>query len=194
MKNKVLFISIAVFFQATSISSALLIVDQAQDLVEQGPNVGYGINNNLWSWQEFKPAMNNLEQVDLYLEAFNIPVGRTVFFEIRNDQSTLWSTSFSANSIPSGTGWFEIDTPQVSLVPNQTYRLYLTSTLTDADWEQSNSDIIWWGIEGGDPYPIGTSSGYSTDFDFGFRTWAVPEPATLLLLTLGGLMLRRRRA
>jgi len=154
MKNKVFLISMAVFFQAASISSAF-VINQAQDMVGKGPaeTVGIGINQNLWSWQEFKPTMNNLEQVGLYLGTYDLPEGIIVSFEIR---------------------------------------MYLTSTLT---WEQveANSDIIWWGTEG-DPYPRGIASKVSEPpFDFGFRTWAVTEPTTLLMLDLDTVMVRRRR-
>jgi hypothetical protein len=48
------------------------------------------------------------------------------------------------------------------------------------------------------PYPDGivyANPGYQPfpDFDYTFRTWAIPAPSSLALLGLGGLVLRRRR-
>ena len=75
--------------------------------------------------------MDNLEQVDVWLLNLYVPSTVTVSFQVRNrdGRTLLWGTSFSADLI-GGMGWFEIDIPQISLVPNDLYRLYLTSNLT----------------------------------------------------------------
>ena len=114
--------SITVLFQITSISSGSLVLDQAQSLVGQVPGlVGIEIIDAHWQWQEFKPTMNNLEQVDLYLANWNAPDEVIVSFEIRNqNDDLLWDTSFSAGIIPDD-GWFSLDTPQVEIIPEQTY-------------------------------------------------------------------------
>ena len=170
-----------------SVSYGKLFLDQSCEASELG--AGYGVEQNLWSWQEFRPAMDNVEQVDFYFESWNVPSGVTVFFQIRDGRSILWSTSFSADLIGEGMGWFEIDTPYIPLIPDHSYKLYLTSNLTfEQVW---NGAMLMWPIED-NTYSRGISS-VGSDVDFNFRTWAIPEPAALSLLAFGGLALLRKR-
>lgn len=189
MKKTSIFVGIMIayglFFQAASASSAL-ILDQAQD---SQVTVGDGINENRWTWQEFRPTMDNLEQIDLLLSNDNVPEGIDVSFELRKDSTVLWNTSFAGNIISPSMGWFVLDTPHITLIPEETYRLYLTSPLTHEQLS-SGINVIWWGAEN-DVYPQGDCS--ESFMDFGFRTWAIPEPATIMLLSLGGVVLRIRR-
>jgi hypothetical protein len=168
-----------------SATSFALILDQAQN---SPVTIGDGINENRWTWQEFRPAMNNLEQIDLLLQNWNVPEGIDVSFELRRDSSILWSTSFLGNSISRSMEWFVLDTPHIALIPEETYRLCLSSPLT-REQISSSINVIWWGARG-DVYPRGTSS--ESFLDFGFRTWAVPEPATIMMFSLGGLALLKR--
>jgi hypothetical protein len=169
-------------------SYGALILDQA---CEDMGSVGMGFEQNLWVWQEFRPTMDNLEQVDLYLEKVMVPSSVTVSFQVRDGGTVLWGTSFSADLIGS-MDWFEIDTPQISLVPDDSYRLYITSDLT-YEQSQGGAGFVWFAVED-DPYSRGIS-GWDSDIDFNFRTWAVPEPMTIALLAFGGLaLLRKRRA
>jgi len=186
LKCKILGLILVFSFACSSISYGDLILDQA---CENMGLVGSGLSRNWWAWQEFQPTMDNLEQVDLYLENMTIPSGVTVSFQVRDDATVLWDTSFSADLI-SGMGWFEIDTPHVSLVPDNSYRLYITTDLT---YEQvmGGADLVWWAAEN-DPYSRGISS-WDSDIDFNFRTWAVPEPVTILLLGFGSLLLRKKK-
>jgi len=163
-----------------------LFLDQACEASESG--AGCGVEQNLWNWQEFRPAMDNVEQVDIYFESWNVPSGVTVFFQIRDGESILWSTSFSADLIGEGMGWFEIDTPHIPLIPDHSYKLYLTSNLT---FEQVlNGAMLMWPIED-NTYSRGISS-VGSNVDFNFRTWAIPEPSTVTLFTVGGLALLRK--
>ena len=127
-KCKILGLILVLSFACGSMSYGDLILDQA---CEDMGAIASGVGLNLWVWQEFRPTMDNLEQVDFYLENGNgmVPSTVTVSFQIRDGGTVLWGTSFSAGLISSG-GWFEIDTPQISLVPDDSYRLYLTSDLT----------------------------------------------------------------
>jgi hypothetical protein len=192
MKSKVILITIAAVLQLTSASFAALQLDQANDN-DSIFTMGFGTRrNSKWAWQQFRPTMNNIEQVDIYLDNWNVPTGKVVSFAVQKDDgTTLWSTSFSSNIVPQ-TDWLSIDTPHISLVPENTYRLALTTNITRS--ETSSYDIIWLGTETGNLYDRGDSR-FETNypgFDYGFRTWATPEPATLLFLAIGAVMLRKK--
>ena len=186
LKCKITALILVVLFACSSMSYGDLILDQA---CEDMGAVASGLERNWWSWQEFRPTMDNLEQVDFYLENLMVPSSVTVSFQVRGGGTVLWGTSFSADLI-GGMGWFEIDTPQISLVPGDSYRLYLTSDLT---YEQiiGGANLIWSAVEN-DPYSRGISS-WESDIDYNFRTWAVPEPMTILLLGFGSLALRKKK-
>jgi len=186
LKCKITALILVVLFACSSMSYGDLILDQA---CEDMGAVASGLERNWWSWQEFRPTMDNLEQVDFYLENLMVPSSVTVSFQVRGGGTVLWGTSFSADLI-GGMGWFEIDTPQISLVPDNSYRLYLTSDLT---YEQiiGGANLIWSAVEN-DPYSRGISS-WESDIDYNFRTWAVPEPMTILLLGFGSLALRKKK-
>ena len=186
LKCKILGLILVLSFACSSMSYGDLILDQA---CEHMWEVGLGLERNWWVWQEFRPTMDNLEQVDVYLISVMVPSTVTVSFQVRDGGTVLWGTSFSADLIGE-MGWFEIDTPQISLVPDDSYRLYLTSDLT---YEQilGGAGLSLEAAEN-DPYSRGISS-WSSDIDFAFFTWAVPEPVTIALLALGGLAVVRKR-
>lgn len=186
LKCRILGLIVVFSFACSSMGSGDLVLDQA---CEDMGLVGLGVERTWWNWQSFQPTMDNLEQVDLYLENIMVPSSVTVSFQVRDGGTVLWDTSFSADLIV-GMGWFEIDTPQISLVPDHTYKLYITSDLT---YEQimDGANLIWDAVEN-DPYSRGTSS-WESDIDFNFRTWAVPEPVTILLLSFGSLVLRKKK-
>jgi hypothetical protein len=185
LKCKILALILVLSFACSSMSYGVLVMDQA---CEDMGLLGGGVEQDLWVWQEFRPTMDNLEQVDFFLENVLVPSTVTVSFQVRDGGTVLWGTSFSADLI--SWGWFEIDTPQISLVPDDSYRLYLTSDLT---YQQilGGASLIWDAVEN-DPYSRGISI-WGSDIDYNFRTWAVPEPMTIALLAFGGLAVLRKR-
>jgi hypothetical protein len=193
MTGKILGFLLFGLFICMSMSYGNMILDQAHELSIAPGIMAESISNDILVWQEFTPTMDSLGQVDLLLERSSLPYEAVVSFEIRKDSSIIWDTSFSSHIIPYGEEvWFEVAIPNITLIPEETYQLCLTSTLTP---EENSGNLVWWGAID-DPYSRGDSSFsvYSrTPFDFGFRTWVVPEPATVSLLALGGLALLRKR-
>ena len=186
LKYRILGLILVLSFACRSMSYGDLILDQA---CEHMWDVALGLERNWWVWQEFRPTMDNLEQVDVYLCNVMVPSTVTVTFQVRDGATVLWGTSFSADLI-GGMGWFEIDTPHISLVPDNSYRLYLTSDLT---YEQILAGAgLSWEAARNDPYSRGISS-WDSDIDFAFHSWAVPEPVTILLLGFGSLLLRKKK-
>jgi len=140
--------------------------------------------------QSFMQAANNINGADVKLQA-GIGSGPG------NITIELWNKLPNAGGVKLTEGtdvgvlpgeWAEPRWPVVNITPETTYYLVFKST---------NSSL---GLAGhtGNPYPRGNvfaNAGYQPfpNFDYTFRTYRIPEPATLSLLALSGLVVFRRR-
>ncbi len=163
-------------------------------------------STNLPIGQEFTPTLGSLDFVDLHVDDAGSDIGPGADFFVNIRMGTIGGTIVGTSDtihVPDGTntgGGITItrllfSTP-VSLTPGSLYVLQVVQTGSIGG---SNGNF---GIAGnfGNTYTHGDAiiggSG-SPNFDFYFREGTVPEPGSLVLLSIGGLgflaLARRRR-
>ena len=138
--------------------------------------------------QSFMQAADNINGADVKLYPMGSEADITIdlYDALPTQGGSLIASGTDYGVLPGE--WAECRWSVVSITPETTYYLVFTSTdpMTGLGGDWSN------------PYPRGhvfANSGYQpyADLDYAFRTYRIPEPATLSLLALGGLALLRRR-
>jgi hypothetical protein len=184
--------------------------------IDQVTGVGQpysGVNNLSGKLQGFTPTQNNVAGGGFYFSKLykdaagqDVPVNMTI--AVWNGLPGTGSVIASGTALLSNTGWLDAFWSPVSIVPNTSYYLALTTSgipLNNNNSSPANGGTEpvvngdFFGYSGGMPYqydptnlpPSGSLQG-PYGWDWSFRTFyddtpvtGVPEPGTLALLGLG---------
>ena len=101
---------------------------------------------------------------------------------------TIMGADFGGQMLPAGNYYMVFQAVRDFLMTGGNSLVYRTSTGNDNDWEWNPLLGQGWGS---DHRPV-ESGGYCLDVNWVLNATAVPEPASLMLIALGGLLLRRR--
>lgn len=184
-------------------------VDQAcDDLNLEASTIGaYNTSESSWRSlaQTFKPSANNIVGVDLYVSrtsTFTDVCDVTIAIYSAPDHeptgSIITSITLKSDQILEGYQWQHFDLPEASLTPDQRYAIVIS-----VDEMHSGGSIgMRFAKKDAAPYNPGQvmfnkdGAGWVSNWcDAYFKTYAVPEPGTLALLTIGtgAAAIRRRR-
>ena len=176
-----------------SSASYASIIDQQQP----GPrNYGFWFEKDVIRWQEFTPTMTVLDKIELNITRWGDP--GDVIVEICDQQgNALYSQVVQKENIPRHkaydytSNWISIDIPEISLNINTPYLIRVNSSEVSSTVENR---YFWDGVTNSE-YTRGISSVENSwqDYDFCFKTYATPEPATSIMLGLGSLICLRKR-
>jgi len=174
-----------------------LVIDQRWERPQSEYDwASYSIANNQPLGQEFTPAMDNIVAVELSIrDCASEPSGlASIIVELRNSTitGTILSSATTTLENPLFEWWFFDFEQQVTLIPKNLYVLDIfidgSPYWTWNSWEDSDGIGLPGRLIRSGQFIPGDSK-----YAFGFRTYAIPEPATLLMLGLGGLALLRKR-
>ena len=194
MKTKLSLIIVNTLIIVISVSqSNASIIDQQQP----GPrSYGFWFEKDIVRWQEFTPTMPTLGAIEFSVSRWGDPGDVSV--EICDSMdNTLYSTIVPEASITRrnpyqcGNDWIWVDIPEISLTVDDPYRIKITALNESTSVDNR---YFWNGVTGSD-YTQGISCVENSwpDYDFCFKTHAIPEPMTISLLTLGGILLAKKR-
>lgn len=190
MYRKGLVIGIIVCFVGTGVFPSIigkspLNMDQIDQSQTNGSDHTQWVYDYFWAAQEFKPTLNVLTRVFLMLtKGGNPPNDFIVSIRDSKSGSDLTSVSIPKNNIPQYPyyDWFEADFDDISVVPQNSYYIVVSSTGGDT------GNRFEWCASAGDPYPAGTSHwsenyghnwGTILNVDFCFKTYGYNQQGNL---------------
>lgn len=190
-------------------ASQATILDQYQEPLGSG---GLVVSPDWSVAQTFTAGLTGqLEQVDIYLaNAFGTdlhPTTVSIVNTINGVPSGSVLGTIYAENLVEGFNSINFLSKSISLAANTQYGIVLYNEDTEryvgtsTQWCSISTDVyaegaLWiyyeeqWVQEVKPPGDLPVETFY--DKDAAFRTWMVPEPATLLLLSLGAIILRRK--
>jgi hypothetical protein len=190
-------------FVLVPLGFATVVLDQSQTAY----NAGTGVYKTNICLQTFTPGISsNLDHVELRMGSAYptiIPVTVSIVTVTIDEEPILQLLgSSTVNDLGYG-GWitFDFASQNIALTKDALYGLYVEAD--DPDYQSPN--VSWYFQNNTNPYEAGglwllqNPGGWrlfnltADNADACFKTYMVPEPATVLLLTLGGLVLRTWR-
>jgi len=174
------FVIVGVF--VPSISSDENIDDQIDQQQTEG-SVDQIISSNGWVAQSFRPTIESLTKIELYVYKHSEATGNlTVGIRTSLSEGDLTSASLPASIIPSNPEWITFDLPDMSVVLNETYYIVCRTSY-------GSENIFGWYGSNDNPYSRGEGY-YSPDhgstwsgindgnFDCRFKTYGIGDNDT----------------
>jgi VCBS repeat-containing protein len=152
-------------------------ITSGQQLDQEQTQSGYDFKayGSRWSGQSFIPTMSTLSKLELYIKKIGTPTNDlTVIIRSSLTGADLTSINIPAGSISTSYNWIELDIPDISVTPGNTYNIVLRTSGGDS------SNCYAWGFGYYTPYTNGafwysSNSGSSwtqyPQYDFCFRTF-----------------------
>jgi len=119
--------------------------------------------------QSFKPTLNTLTRVELIVMKYGTYSPGVLRISIRSSLNgdDLTSTSIPADSATQSGGWIELDFPDITVTPEQTYYILFHA---DDLWVSENN--LLWGKSSGDPY----NRGEQWEYNGNTGVWSIIPP------------------
>ena len=142
---------VSVYGSATKIDLNDDIIDQSQPFMDLNNKLIPGHQNA----QSFRPSLNNLSKVELYLYRIGNPQIKNIIFSIKDSQSeaNLTTVEKSVGEISTGWNWIELDFDDLVVQPGKTYYIVCNPI---GDWNDDYDNSIWWGACLGNQYLAGS--------------------------------------
>jgi hypothetical protein len=143
--------------------------DDFLDQQQTGINYGFWFDDEVIRWQEFKPSVNILTAVDVFVR--HQGNAGDVVVEIRDmDDSVLGQTVINESNVPVY-DWLRVDFPEhIPVESGMKYRIFMYSSVNSPD---ANNRYFWRGSTSS-TYVSDCDNSVSSDwpgFDFAFKTY-----------------------
>jgi hypothetical protein len=139
------------------------------DQFQTGINYGYWFDDGVLRWQEFMPALERVQAVELYIHKEGSP--GNVIVEIRTLDGAVLAQDVIVEAAVPTLGWVRAEFSPVLVSPGFKYRIYVYS---DADSPSASDRYFWEGHTDSTYCPECETdlSGSLPNYDYAFATFA----------------------